>query len=86
METLASEHFISYDKLHDLFAAQGNTTPRQYIKKIQLQQIAEMLIHTDETLNNIADLFGFSDQSALTKSFKSAYHISPGAYRRQHRQ
>ncbi|TJZ63013.1 helix-turn-helix transcriptional regulator [Sphingobacterium olei] len=84
VEHIAHHAFISHDKLGKLFE-RLHMTPKQYIQQEKMKLIAAYLLDSDKSISALADQFGFSDNNALIKSFKSVHGISPGAYRTQNR-
>jgi AraC-like DNA-binding protein len=44
----------------------------------------DLLLHTDKTVIEIADLCAFTDSSYFTKAFKAQYGMTPKAYRTEH--
>ncbi len=58
-------------------------TLKQYIIAFRLRMARNMLIHTDKTIIEIADLCAFTDSSYFTKAFKAEYGMTPKAYRNE---
>lgn len=56
-------------------------TLRQYVISYRLKAAHRMLESTAKTVNEIADLLGFTDASYFTKVFKSEYGETPKEYR-----
>jgi AraC family transcriptional regulator len=44
----------------------------------------DLLIHTRESLSDIAEQAGFADQAAFTRTFHLIVGMSPGRWRRDH--
>ncbi len=57
-------------------------TPRQLLTKARISAAAETLRATDRPIGEIALDCGFYDQAALSRYFRSATGLTPGAYRR----
>lgn len=68
--------------LSGTFKRQFGLTIRQYINNLRIQQTKELLIHTDLTLDHIADKVGFYDAYHLSKTFSKITGQSPGKYRK----
>lgn len=51
-------------------------------RRCRLENAARMLAADEAAINAIALDCGFSDQAHLTRAFKSAYGLTPGAFRR----
>ncbi|MBO4527534.1 MAG: helix-turn-helix domain-containing protein [Victivallales bacterium] len=61
-------------------------SPGRYLTTIRLNAARKLLETTDKLVSEIAVETGFWDQSHLTKLFKRERGITPGEYRRKHRQ
>lgn len=80
MSGLTKNNFIT------VFTRTFNMTPWHYITTIRLNAVRKLLETTDLTLSLIAAETGFFDQSHLTRVFKKERGMTPGEYRRRHRQ
>jgi AraC family transcriptional regulator len=49
----------------------------------RLEFVCLELVHAEHSLTDIALAAGFSDQSHMTREFRRAYGVTPGAYRRR---
>ena len=56
-------------------------TLKQYFIAVRLRMARDLLLHTDKTIIEIADLCAFTDSSYFTKAFKAQYGITPKAFR-----
>ncbi len=73
-----NENYVSHlfcEKLHCSF--------HQYIRSIQLQNAAEMLINSDFSINEIAESNGFKSMRSFNRNFISKYEMTPREYRRR---
>ncbi len=61
-------------------------TLKQYIISVRLRMACDLLLHTDKTIIEIAELCAFTDSSYFTKAFKAQYGMTPKAYRNEHTQ
>jgi AraC-like DNA-binding protein/ligand-binding sensor protein len=52
-----------------------------YLNRLRVEKAAAMLTETDISLNEIAGICGFEDQSWFSKIFKGLIGVSPGKYR-----
>ena len=57
------------------------TTLRQYVISYRLKLAKAMLESTKKSIAEIAEQTGFTDASYFTKTFKSAFDVSPKDYR-----
>lgn len=57
--------------------------PKQALRRIRLQEAAQaFVLDGEDHLTEIAARLGFTDQAHLTKEFREATGVTPGAYRR----
>jgi AraC-like DNA-binding protein len=79
---LAREVGISDRQLHRQFLQLVKMSPREFIVRSRIQASAADLRNTAESLASLADKYGFCDQSAFTRQFRSILGVTPGQYRR----
>ena len=58
-------------------------SPSHYVRTVQLDKAAALLVHTRKPLADIAMECLFFDQAHLAHSFRAAYGLSPSAFRAQ---
>ena len=80
------EHFaekIGYSKFHltRKFKEETGFSIGEYIRTRRLAIAAQLLLHTDEPILNIAIELHFQSQEAFTRAFKELYKLPPGKYR-----
>jgi AraC-like DNA-binding protein len=73
---VAATYFGTY------FKAQCGETYQQFITHYKLRLIEHRLRFSDKRINEIADEFGFSDESHLNKFFKKHKGLNLSAFRR----
>ncbi len=79
---IVAEHLhISQRQLDRLFKEYLSTSPGKYIKNICIKRICELLMNTEYSLSDIAEIMKYNDTSALIKIFKSQEGITPQKYR-----
>lgn len=61
-------------------------TPTQYIAKSRLGKASSLLLQTDKSISDIAQICGYFDHSAFSRAFKKATGTSPIEFRRQRKQ
>ena len=66
------------------FRSTIGVTPHTYIVQRRVEYAQKMILLTDKKLSEIALECGLSDQSHLTRIFRSAVGVSPGIWRRTH--
>jgi AraC-like DNA-binding protein len=74
---------LSRTSLHRLFDDDGGV--QAYIRNRRLEAVHQLLSQpgSDEPLQTLADLYGFSDAAHLSRSFRARYGVAPSTYRRQ---
>lgn len=81
---LAIAHGMSRSHFSHHFKATTGISPAHYISRIRIDEAARLLRqYPPITLKEIAKKTGFADANHFCKCFRRAYHLSPGAYRRQ---
>jgi PAS domain S-box-containing protein len=58
-------------------------TPTQYIAKSRLGKASSLLLQTEKSISDIAQICGYFDHSAFSRAFKKATGSSPIDFRRQ---
>lgn len=67
--------------LHGAFKRQFGLTPWQWLQQQRLQWAQRQLVDGNQSVAQIAQQAGFSDQSALTRAMRRSQGITPGRYR-----
>ena len=80
VDALASDLCMSRANLHRKMRAITGQTPTEYIRNQRLERAAHLLRTTSHSVNEIADLVGFSYASYFTKCFKEKYGVLPKDY------
>ena len=76
---------VGYSPTHcsTVFRRVSGMTIRSYVAARRLSMAAKRLRDTRDAVAEIALMYGFSSQQALTRAFQNAYGVSPGRYRRR---
>lgn len=80
---IARAHHLSVGHLHRLFSTQ-ETTVAAWIRRLRLDRASRDLRDLalrDMPVHQIAARWGFKDHSTFTRSFRTAYGVSPRDYR-----
>ncbi|MBN2640678.1 MAG: helix-turn-helix transcriptional regulator [Victivallales bacterium] len=64
------------------FSAAFGKAPQQYILEERLRQASTMLLHSDLSIEEIAEKTGFCDRYYFTRAFTKFRYISPGKFRK----
>ena len=75
---------LSYSRFRKLFAEYAGVPPHQYLLRVRLGAAATRLRETAEPIKRIAHALGLGNPAQFSKSFRAAYGLPPGAYRRIH--
>ncbi|MEU3188243.1 helix-turn-helix domain-containing protein [Streptomyces sp. NPDC006923] len=82
-EMIAEAHQISVRYLHRLFEGEGITVSR-FIQRRRLEECGRELArrgHTSQTVSAVAERWGFTNPAHFSRAFRSAYGMSPRAWR-----
>jgi AraC family transcriptional regulator len=83
LQTISNIAFYSSFHLHRLFKAITNETLNSYITRKRIERTAMMLIHNKEfIITEIADKYGFKNDSTFSRTFKKIYGQSPSEFRK----
>jgi len=63
------------------FRDRFHITPQKYLRKLRIRMASRALIDTGQTLAEVADGCGFSDQSHFTREFRRHFGRTPRDYR-----
>ncbi len=81
VENLATDLGMSRMNMYRKFQAYGEKTPSEYIRTLRLQRAADLLLHSDKSVSEIAYAVGFTSPQYFTKCFKEDYGITPKKYK-----
>lgn len=78
---LSKKLAVNPSYLTRLFKSHMNISIKEYINQIRMNRAADLLMTTDMTIEDIAELLGFSGSPSFSKAFKSIRGMSPSAFR-----
>lgn len=81
---LAQECGLSVSHFARSFKASFGVSAHRWLVQLRIERSQHLLIRTRESLTDIAEQTGFSDQAAFTRTFHQVVGISPGRWRRDH--
>lgn len=76
---------LSVSAFERKFRRHLQASPMQFLRRLRIMRSAAALIQTSGTISDIALKYGFSDQSHLSRDFKTAYGTTPREWRASHR-
>ena len=82
-ETLAENLFISSSAFSRLFKKNIGKSPSKYLTQLRIDKACNLLLHTNTSMDIIAEKCGFTDRYHLTKVFSKIKKTSPGAFRKR---
>lgn len=80
---LAGRHGFSPSSLSHSFKRAFSCTPKQYVQQLLANVLKHQLLHTDNTLIQLAEENRFCDAYYLSNFFKRQMGVSPQHYRRE---
>lgn len=81
LETLAQALGCSAGHLSKLFKNRLGDSPMHFLTRLRVDRVAELLVQTEGTLQEIAESAGYPDGYTLSRSFKKHMGMSPSRYR-----
>ncbi|RMB71868.1 helix-turn-helix domain-containing protein [Rhodococcus sp. SBT000017] len=83
IERLAEHARMSRRSFIRQFQRETGSTPARWVLDKRLNEARSLLETTDRSIDNIAALCGFGSAVTLRQNFRSAFAVTPTAYRRQ---
>jgi AraC-like DNA-binding protein len=80
---LAGSVFLGESQFHSLFKEQIGVTPHQYVLGKRVDMAKRLIEQGNLTLGQVAELTGFSGQSAFTHTFSRLQGLSPSQYKKR---
>lgn len=84
LELLSKEFGVSRFRLSRLFSEKLQTGFPSYVTSKRLEYARELLSTTDLSVTTIAMDAGFGSSRSFFREFKTAFHMTPNEYRKQH--
>lgn len=82
LEELARKARLSRTVFAQRFKSFVNETPINYVAKVRVNKAMELLRKTEQSIEAIAEIVGYSTGFSLSKAFKRICGISPHGYRK----
>ena len=83
---LAERFHVSRNKLEADFKQATGQTIYNFRMQLQLQSARALLATTNQSLVEVANACGFTDESHLIRSFRKHFGVTPGTFRKQHKE
>lgn len=84
IKDLTAQFGISESGLQNAFRAVYGMPIISFIRVQKMQCAAQELIHTNRSVDDIAEQFGYINESKFSAAFKKIMGDSPGTYRKEH--
>lgn len=65
------------------FSAKAGKAPQAFLMELRMKKACNLLIHTDKTIELIAEECGFCDRSYFSRTFKRFFNTGPAFYRKK---
>lgn len=78
---LAKSMNLSTSRLRHLFKAELGISPKQYVRKLKLQNARSLLEQTNYSIKEIGARVGLHDESHFVRDFESTFGQTPSRYR-----
>ena len=82
---LAGLCYMSKNSFLQHFKKTYHTTPVKYLNRMRVKIAAQLLLHTDHSIQQICEQVGYSVPSELYRNFRMIYSCSPTQYRKKHK-
>ncbi len=86
IQHIADTFHISGDYFNQYFKRATGNSYKKYVQEYTLTLIAHQLVYSDKTLNQLAQEFGYSDESHLSNAFKAFFKKRPSLFKKEKRQ
>jgi AraC-like DNA-binding protein len=83
VERLARSVGLSRPVFAREFVRMLGLSPMRYLARRRMQRAAELLLHSDQSLAEVAALTGYCSEFAFGRAFKRHHRVAPGTFRRQ---
>jgi AraC family transcriptional regulator len=67
-----------------VFRRKHGCTVSEYVRRLRLEFAVDAIVNRKSSLAEVASAAGFSDQSHLTRTFRSYFGMTPSDYRKLH--
>lgn len=83
VEQIAYTLGYNYDYFRQLFIKNTKQSAKTYLMRLKLNNVKEYLINFDYTLDEIAQITGFSSTSHLCMVFKKQFGVTPAEFKKR---
>lgn len=83
LDDIARRVASSRRQLQRAFSEIGNTTFREHLTQVRMDEAARMLEHRDLTVREVARRVGYRQPAQFAKAFRRRHGVAPSTYRAQ---
>ncbi|PAB60100.1 AraC family transcriptional regulator [Anaeromicrobium sediminis] len=83
LKTLAEIEHYNINYYSEWFKKNMNVSPKEYIQKLRVKKAKKLLMNSDFTILQIAQMVGYNHNSSLTRIFKDLEKVTPADYRKR---
>ena len=83
LEELAERLCVTDEYLSTLIKKETGISFTETVRKMRIERITELLLHSSLKLNQIAEMVGYSDPKYMSKVFKEEVGMLPAQFRKQ---
>ena len=83
--TIAKAFSFSEKHLYTLFKEHAKATPAAYLLQLRLNYAANLLVSTDDVIQQVSEQAGFYNFNTFYKAFKRSFGLTPSKYRERER-
>ncbi len=83
LDTLADIACMSRYHWHRVFKAMTGETLAGVVRNLRLSKAANLLVHEDASVRDVAKQVGFQNLASFSRAFKKAHGVSPNDFREQ---
>ena len=83
LEEVAAFCNLDRSYLGKLFKEKMKRTPQQFLIFYRMNRAADLLLHTDLSVGEIARSVGYTNPLNFSRAFKSVYDLSPGNWKKE---
>lgn len=80
-KTVSARNGMSVIEFYDLVSSNVNKNPLLFNRALKLQEAADMLVNTDESIESIAKSCHFVSANYFSNCFLKRYRLTPAEYR-----
>lgn len=84
LEELAQHLCVTDEYLSTQIKKETGMSFTETVRKMRIDRIKELLVHSNLKLNQIAEMVGYSDPKYMSKVFKEEVGMLPAQFRKQH--